>query len=486
MLDVACSMFIVRRIMPDCPKCRTALARRKNEFGVFWYCQQCDGSAVTMSLLRKFVATEALNGLWQRVRLGSYPRKHPCPGCRRRMEQVTVDAEGKTRAIDVCSTCQFVWLDEGEWADLAFFAAERSPQEDVAAQVRAQIAAKRQDRQDDRQERVVSPPQPRKEPVEPQLQPPEGAIVAEPTVDIYQPREQIAKPRRAPRTTVNNAPHTRIESRQPRRAERKHPKPSESRPERINRHAESGWGKGPTEFWQWIPALLGLPVEEEQPDGRLDVDSKPWFTWMLAIGITLVSLLAMFDLRNVTDAYGLIPAEWDRLDGLTWLTAFFLHGGLLHLIGNVYFLLIFGDNVEKCLGTLEFFLLLVMATLAGHFLHIAFDPDSTVPCIGASGGISGVIAFYALRFPKNQMAVMFWFLFKTYWWRMSALWLFGIWVMLQFIIAGQQMVGISHVSGAAHLGGALVGFVAWLLWRINGGGRDELSRNYGKDQRYVR
>jgi membrane associated rhomboid family serine protease len=194
---------------------------------------------------------------------------------------------------------------------------------------------------------------------------------------------------------------------------------------------------------------------------------------MLAIGITVVSLLAMLDLRTVIDSYGLIPAQWDRFAGLTWLSSFFLHGGLLHLIGNVYFLLIFGDNVEKCLGTFEFFMLLVMATLCGDFVHILLDPSSTIPCIGASGGISGVIAFYALRFPRHQLAMMFWFFFKTYWWRISAIWMFAIWVVFQCVIAGQQMVGITNVSGGAHLGGALVGVVAWFLWRINGGAKDE-------------
>lgn len=464
--------------MPDCPKCHTALARRKNEFGVFWYCQQCEGSAVTMSLLRKVVAKEALNGLWQRVRLGSYPRKHPCPGCRRRMEEVTVEAEGKPRAIDVCSSCQFVWLDEGEWADLAFFAVEKSAQLDPAAQVRARIAAKRKEREAAPQERLVARVQPRQGAAEPVIHPPGGAVVAEPAPERYQPQEPVAQPRQpAPR---------RESTVMPRRSERRRSKPVRSRREPVPRKARRGSGEGPTEFWHWIPALLGLPVEDEQPEGRRHVDTKPWFTWTLAMGITLVSLLAMFDLRDVIDSYGLIPAEWDRLGGLTWLTAFFLHGGLIHLIGNVYFLLIFGDNVEKCLGTLEFFMLLVMATLCGHFFHILLDPDSMLPCVGASGGISGVIAFYALRFPKNQMAVMFWFFFKTYWWRISAIWMFGIWVVLQFVIAGQQMIGISNISGGAHLGGALVGIVAWVLWRINGGARDELSQNVGTEQRYVR
>jgi membrane associated rhomboid family serine protease len=380
------------------------------------------------------------------------------------MEQITIDAEGKIRAVDVCSSCQFVWLDEGEWADLAFYAVEPATKADLASQVRAQIEAKRRERN------APSPDEPIKPTVEPMVAPPKGAIIAEPAPERYQARERVEAPRREPRCPLRDKPPKKFEPVK-RRVEAKQPK------------AESGWGMGPTAFWHWVPAFLGLPVEDEQPIGRRTEDSKPWFTWTLAVGITVVSLLAMLDLRAVVESYGLIPAEWDRHGGLTWLTSFFLHGGLLHLIGNVYFLIIFGDNVEKCLGTLEFFLLLLVATLCGGFVHILFDPGSTVPCIGASGGISGVIAFYALRFPKNRLAVMFWFIFTTYWWRMSAVWMFAIWVVLQFVIAGQQMVGVSQVSGGAHLGGALVGVVAWLLWRINGGARDESA---GFDGAYLR
>jgi membrane associated rhomboid family serine protease len=132
---------------------------------------------------------------------------------------------------------------------------------------------------------------------------------------------------------------------------------------------------------------------------------------------------------------------------------------------------VFGDNVEQCLGALECFLLLCLSTVCGHFVHILLNPDSMVPCIGASGGISGVMAFYALRFPKHQLAVMFWFIFKTYWLRMSAVWMFCIWVVLQFIIAGQQVAGVSTISGGAHLGGALAGGFVWLVWRLNHGKR---------------
>lgn len=469
--------------MPDCPKCRSALARRKNDFGVFWYCEGCEGSAVTMSLLRKMVPSSAMNGLWQRARMGSHPKKHRCPGCNRKMEEISVDAEGQTRAIDVCSSCQFVWLDEGEWADLAFFAVERATPEAMREAVRARIAQKREERNSPpAQERVILPPELQTRPQPPQLNrpklvPPPKIVMPEPSPPSIHRNERIKRSKPVEKSSLRSERRDSGESK--RRAAQRRLDESKRQARLVQSRRvrapeskrKSGWGEGPTAAWQWIPALLGMPVEDEQPLGSRQDTEKPWFTWIMAGGVALISLLAMLDLRTIVDAYGLVPAEFGRMGGLTWITAFFLHAGLLHLVGNVYFLVIFGDNVEKCLGTLEFFLLLCLATVSGHFVHILLDPTSVVPCIGASGGISGVMAFYALRFRGNQLAVMFWFIVKTYWLRMSAILMFGIWVVLQFVVAGQQVAGISNVSGGAHLGGALAGAFVWLVWRLSQGKR---------------
>ncbi|MGJ8651881.1 MAG: rhomboid family intramembrane serine protease [Opitutaceae bacterium] len=447
-----------------------------------------------MSLLRKMIPSNAMNGLWQRARMGSHPKKHRCPGCNRKMEEISVEAEGQTRAIDVCTTCQFVWLDEGEWADLAFFKVEKASPEAIRETVRKRIAETRRARNapPSNEATVVMPPPVPKSSPEPQ-QPPKLKPRAKPVSEsthrgvvhnealhgrshsASENRDRFESPRarhassKSKRQRASDrervARYDMAESR--RRSERNRLDESKRQRRREAPKRRSGWGEGPSKSWQWIPALFGMPVEDEQPTGPRQHDDKPWLTWILAGGIVLVSLLAMLDLRAVVDAYGLIPEEYGRKGGLTWLTAFFLHGGLIHLIGNVYFLIVFGDNVEKCLGTIEFFLLLCLATMSGHLVHILLDPHSAIPCIGASGGISGVLAFYALRFRQNQLAVVFWFFFKTYWLRMSALPMFGIWVVLQFFIASQQVMGISNISGGAHLGGALAGVFVWLVWRFN-------------------
>lgn len=223
----------------------------------------------------------------------------------------------------------------------------------------------------------------------------------------------------------------------------------------IRQQAEdSNWGgNAPDTWWQWIPALLGMPVEHDAGSIR----ALPWATWGLAALITAASLLAFFDLPTAIARFGLIPAQSGRDGGLTFLTSFFLHGGLFHLLGNMYFFLVFGDNVEDWLGKRRFFLLILCAALAGDIFHILGDPCSTIPCIGASGGISGVVAFYALKFPRAKLGLLIHFYFVFRWLRLPASLLFLAWLGLQFLGAMTQISGFGNVSSLAHLGGAAVG-----------------------------
>jgi membrane associated rhomboid family serine protease len=233
---------------------------------------------------------------------------------------------------------------------------------------------------------------------------------------------------------------------------------------KVKQIAEQARAADPTpdEGWKTIPALFGFPVESDTNP----VTRMPWATWSLTAIILMVSLWAFSDLRSAVERFGLIPAEFWRYGGATSLTSFFLHAGVFHLVGNLYFLLIFGDNVEDYLGRWRYLGLILAATLGGDLLHVLIESRSTVPCIGASGGISGVIAFYALQFPRARLG----FLLLTYFWRYHWLQLpawgaFILWVLLQIWISVQQNLGFSNVSGAAHLGGAVVGFLAWLLWK---------------------
>jgi membrane associated rhomboid family serine protease/Zn-finger nucleic acid-binding protein len=217
----------------------------------------------------------------------------------------------------------------------------------------------------------------------------------------------------------------------------------------------------PDSGWKTVPAIFGFPVESD----TAPLERLPWLTWSMAALIAIVSIWAFADLENVIQRFALVPAEMWRYGGLTLVTSFFLHAGILHLAGNLYFLLIFGDNVEDYVGRGKFLLLLLLATVAGDVLHSLFDPVSTRPCVGASGGISGLIAFYALQFPHARLG----FLIRRYyrWIQIPAWGAFLLWLGLQFLGAYEQVAGFSNVSAFAHLGGAGVGFLfwLWLKWR---------------------
>jgi membrane associated rhomboid family serine protease len=217
----------------------------------------------------------------------------------------------------------------------------------------------------------------------------------------------------------------------------------------------------PEEWWKQIATFLGMPVEfDAAPPVR-----HPWITWLLGAAITATSAFAFTRLHEIVAQFGLIPADAMRLHGLTFATSFFLHAGVIHLLGNMYFLIVFGDNVEDFLGPLRYLALIALAAFIGDLAHIALDPQSQIPCIGASGGIAGVITFYALNFPRIRLAFLMrrgfvWFR----WIRLPAWSVFILWIFFQLIGAWEQKVGISSVSSSAHLGGAAGGFVGWLLW----------------------
>jgi len=114
--------------------------------------------------------------------------------------------------------------------------------------------------------------------------------------------------------------------------------------ERLSKQAEGPDldSAAPDESWKQIAAFLGMPVEFDAPEEQ----RKPWATWLLSAAIICSSLFAFSNLREVVHRFGLIPAEATRLEGLPFVTSFFLHAGIIHLAGNMYFLLAFGHAVK--------------------------------------------------------------------------------------------------------------------------------------------
>jgi membrane associated rhomboid family serine protease len=182
-----------------------------------------------------------------------------------------------------------------------------------------------------------------------------------------------------------------------------------------------------------------------------------------------------FDLNiEPGDVDGLVPIRMgDRIipQGPVWfpvqltiLSAMFLHGGTMHLVGNMLFLWIFGDNVEEVLGTFRYVLAYLIFGIAGTLAQVAAAPDSLIPTLGASGAIAGVMGAYIIWFPHNRVRVLF-FNFLT---EMPAYLVIGAWILIQ-VAGGYGSIGhlgeVGGVAYLAHIGGAAAGLVAGLLFR---------------------
>ena len=155
-----------------------------------------------------------------------------------------------------------------------------------------------------------------------------------------------------------------------------------------------------------------------------------------------------------------------RVDvGSSWytvLTSMFLHGGWLHLLGNMWFLWLFGNNVEDVMGHVRFLAFYLICGFAAAAAQILIDPTSAVPMVGASGAISGVMGAYVVLYPRVRVHTIVWFilLFK---WTVPAWLMLGYWFLLQLIGAGLNPVG--GVAVWAHIGGFVAGSLLITIFR---------------------
>jgi membrane associated rhomboid family serine protease/Zn-finger nucleic acid-binding protein len=211
-------------------------------------------------------------------------------------------------------------------------------------------------------------------------------------------------------------------------------------------------------WWNWLTGFLGLPVEIQAPKRR----HQPSATATLAAILAGISFSIYTFFPGITTWLG-FSSEWPfRLLGLTLVTSFFLHNGLFHLLGNIYFLMTFGDNVEDFLGVKRFLLLILGSTVFGNLVQYAADPYAHMLLIGASGGIAGVVAFYGLQFRHARVAV---FLLRIIPVKLKAVWALVFWFGFQLLGAAMGWVNTDHTAYAAHLGGAATGMILWRQWQ---------------------
>jgi membrane associated rhomboid family serine protease len=144
----------------------------------------------------------------------------------------------------------------------------------------------------------------------------------------------------------------------------------------------------------------------------------------------------------------------------------FLHGGWMHLIGNMWFLWIFGNNVEDAMGHLRFVVFYLLCGFAAALLQAAFDTDSVIPMVGASGAIGGVMGAYVMMYPRVHVHLLVFLGFYVNTVAVPAIFMLGYWFLLQLVsgtmAAGSQGGGVAFW---AHVGGFIAGVVLGFLFR---------------------
>src|SRR5437879_8750215 len=207
-----------------------------------------------------------------------------------------------------------------------------------------------------------------------------------------------------------------------------------------------------------------LPLRDDQP--RYSV---PYITYFL-IGLNLLiflieAALEPASLKNLVFQFGVVPANLTAFLGgspkyplvavvLPFLTSMFLHGSWMHVIGNMWFLYIFGDNIEDYLGHFKYLVFYLLAGLIAMVVQVIVDPYSRVPTLGASGAIAGVLGAYFILYPRARVLTWF-FVFVMY---LPAWIMLGYWFVLQFFSGA--------VSSLAYEGHYVCGVAVW----VHGGG----------------
>lgn len=214
-----------------------------------------------------------------------------------------------------------------------------------------------------------------------------------------------------------------------------------------------------------------IPYKDDNP-----TTTFPLFTISLIVLNIMVyfsQVLSHADMGTLSYAFGAIPHSLLTFEShqpvhpaLTVFSSMFMHGGLFHLGGNMLYLWIFGNNIEDRLGHMRFLIFYLFCGVFAAYAHAVTHPDSTVPMIGASGAVSGVLGAYMLLFPHarvHTLLILGIFITTV---KIPALIVIGFWAIVQFL-NGMISSGLPNSGGVAwfaHLGGFLVGLLTIKIW----------------------
>ena len=224
-----------------------------------------------------------------------------------------------------------------------------------------------------------------------------------------------------------------------------------------------------------------FPIGDDQVIGG----HRPLFTYSLLLINTLIFIFE-FSLNPESgelfiNQYGAIPHEIiEGQDIYTLFTCMFLHGGWMHLIGNMLFLWIFADNIEAVIGTINFLIFYILGGLIASMVHIFFNPYSDIPMVGASGAISAILGAYSVMFPASKIKVIFLLFLSVFY--VPSIFFIGIWIVQQ-LVAGVGSINVvaeeaSDVAVWAHIGGFAFGVLIGFLIRSQYKNRYKYESNH--------
>ena len=211
-----------------------------------------------------------------------------------------------------------------------------------------------------------------------------------------------------------------------------------------------------------------IPLKDDNP-----TFGKPIVTYFiigLCIFVFLIQLSSQsYKTGQLFYSYGLIPSVLMNNNQLpmnlyaipSWITIFtsmFMHGGFMHLLGNMLYMWIFADNIEDNLGPTKFLVFYLLSGVGAAMTQVLMDTYSQVPMIGASGAIGGILGAYLVNYPNAKVLVLIPFGFFSQLIKIKALYVLGFWFILQFISSG------GGVAYAAHIGGFISGIILILFF----------------------
>ncbi|MBD3264850.1 MAG: rhomboid family intramembrane serine protease [Candidatus Omnitrophica bacterium] len=206
-----------------------------------------------------------------------------------------------------------------------------------------------------------------------------------------------------------------------------------------------------------------FPYFDENPKQRV-----PYLTYIfIAINIVVFFLLNFRpDFEEIVSRFGFIPAQ---LSPVALITSMFLHVNFIHLLGNMWFLWLFGDNIEDKFGSIYFIFFYLSGGIFANLAHILFSSGAmrTIPCIGASGSISAIMGAYFLLFPRAKISNIFFIYCRPIKIKINAYVFLGVWALFQLLYAAFSSgdLQVTSVAYGAHIGGFLFGILAGLIIR---------------------